>query len=442
IALACIPLRFINTISGDTIMCERWTDTAGTYACNIPFGTYELTPLIGDFTSGDTLTPTCPASGTSTITVSSGGVISDFAFECAKTDYFDAFINASANGFVPGDTSLLTIWSGDWFKGFRNSCFARSTTITLTLDPDLSYVSSYDGTAPTSVSGSVITWALTGANLNNFRSRIKVATATSVKLGDTLCSVAHVDTAVGFPDPDLSNNTHHYCRLAGVSSDPNMKEVNPAGKGSAGFIAANVPMTYTIHFQNTGTAPARGITVIDTLPATLDAASFHLLSSTHNCLLYKDGPVLRFRFNDIYLPDSGTDYYGSMGSVTYAIRQAPGLVPGDEIKNRAAIYFDYNEAIITNYTLNTIEFPTRIAAGDAVKARIFPNPAHTEINIECGTDCSASITDMLGRIVVPRQSSPARQLTIPVINIPAGLYLLQISDDKGNRQNSKIVVRH
>lgn len=388
------------------------------------------------------MTPTCPASGTSTITVSSSSFISDFAFACGRSDSFDAFIHVSSNGFVPGDTSLVTLWSGDWFKGFRNSCFARSTTISLTLDPNLSYVSSYDGTAPTSVSGSVVSWTLSGANLNNFQSRIKVATDTSVKLGDTLCSVAHVDTATGFPDPDLSNNTHHYCRQATASFDPNMKEVSPAGKGSEGFIAAKVPMTYTIHFQNTGTAPARGITVIDTLPPTLDAASFHLLSSTHNCLLYKDGPVLRFRFNDIYLPDSGTDYYGSMGSVTYAIRQAPGLAPGDEIKNRAAIYFDYNEAIITNDTRNTIEFPTRIATSDAVKARIFPNPAHTEINIECAADCSVSITDLLGRIVVPRQSSPARQFTIPVINIPTGFYLLQISDDKGNRQNSKIVIQH
>jgi hypothetical protein len=444
--LAWIPIRFINTITGDTITWNQWSDSAGNYACNVPFGTYEQTPLFSDFSSpasGDTLTPFCPASGKRTITPSSSSLISDFAYVCARADSFDAFINMMSNGFVPGDTSLISLWSGDWFRNFRNNCFARSTTITLTLDPRLSYASHYDGIAPTGISGSIISWTLTGANLNNFNSRVKIATASTVKLGDTLCSIAHVDTAAGFPDPDLLNNTQNHCRAATSSFDPNMKEVSPAGKGSEGFIAAAVPMTYTIHFQNTGTAPARGITVIDTLPVNLDAASFHLLSSTHNCLLYKDGSVLRFRFNDIYLPDSGANYYGSMGSITYAIRQTPGLTPGMEIKNRAAIYFDYNEPIITNYTLNTIEFPSRIIESHDITARIFPNPARHELNIEMGKAIpfSADLQDMLGRTVSSGKTGNGT-LRIPTQSVPSGFYLLHISDDKGNQLNTKIIIQH
>lgn len=91
--------------------------------------------------------------------------------------------------------------------------------------------------------------------------------------------------------------------------------------------------------------------------------------------LYKDNNAIKFRFEGIKLPDSGPGYWGSMGSVTYAIAQQKNL--GTMIRNTAAIYFDYNAPIITNTTLNTIEKPTGIESINlgTQTVIVYPNPA-------------------------------------------------------------------
>ena len=55
--------------------------------------------------------------------------------------------------------------------------------------------------------------------------------------------------------------------------DPNEKEVDDVTL-TPGELAAGKYLEYTIHFQNTGNAPASFIRVIDTLSANLDASTF------------------------------------------------------------------------------------------------------------------------------------------------------------------------
>lgn len=450
---AYIPIRVINTITSDTSYAFRWSDTAGNYAVDLPAGTYNITPMVNRTyygwwfgSSTDTLIPTCPSSGSVTLTVvAMGSYTRNFAYECKPVSSFDASVLVNSNCYVPGDTSLMKVWAGDWWRVYYYNCLSLTSTVTLTLDSKLSYACHYDGKAPASVVGKVITWNLSGNDLAHFNSRVKVAVATTATLGDTLRSTAYVAPATGVTDPNTSNNTYVYSRGVVSAFDPNMKEAAPSGKGKEGFIGKNTPMTYTIHFQNTGTAPARNITILDTLESDLVASSFHMISSTHNAMVYQEGKVLKFRFNNIYLPDSGSNYYGSMGSVTFGILPVRDLAAGTEIKNRAGIYFDYNEPIITNYALNTIDNTTsiqHISLGH-LAASVYPNPANTELTIKLDKNESivVSMIDMLGRTVANEQSQNGN-ISINTQNLAAGMYLLNIRDAAGNQQNTKVMVKH
>ena len=74
------------------------------------------------------------------------------------------------------------------------------------------------------------------------------------------------------------------------------------------------------------------------------------------------------------LQTDGVD--ASMGFVRYKINRTAGLSIGTEIKNTAAIYFDYNAAVITNTTISTIGEPTSVFNIDnsEMKVATLPNP--------------------------------------------------------------------
>ena len=70
-----------------------------------------------------------------------------------------------------------------------------------------------------------------------------------------------------------------------------------------------------------------------------------------------DEGVINFVFPEIMLPDSNSNEPASHGFVKFKIDQNPDNPPGSIIENKAAIYFDFNEPIITNYTIHTIGTP-------------------------------------------------------------------------------------
>ena len=139
------------------------------------------------------------------------------------------------------------------------------------------------------------------------------------------------------------------------SYDPNDKQGFPHGMGDNHFIRPGQDLEYLIRFQNTGTDTAFRVVVRDTLTGWLDAASVQPGVASHPYTWTLGGTgVLTFVFDDILLPDSNVNLAGSQGFVSFKIRQLPQLADGTEILNSAAIYFDYNDAVITNQTRHTI----------------------------------------------------------------------------------------
>src|SRR5690606_30194219 len=169
------------------------------------------------------------------------------------------------------------------------------------------------------------------------------------------------------------------------SYDPNIKEVSPAGLGTPGYIGTddNV-LDYTIHFQNTGNDTAFTVVVVDTFDTDLYIPSFELHGASHPVDYIIDGRTIQFIFNNILLVDSTTNEPLSHGLVSYSIEQNPGLAVGTEITNTAYIYFDYNDPIVTNTTLNTIADMNDVEeiASLLTNLLIYPNPFNDQITLQ------------------------------------------------------------
>ncbi len=194
------------------------------------------------------------------------------------------------------------------------------------------------------------------------------------------------------------------------SYDPNDKTGLPLGVEDEHYIERGQDITYTIRFQNTGTDTAFNIVIIDELPASLDPATLRLLGSSHpfEFLLHGEGRV-KFLFADIMLPDSNVNELLSHGFVKFSIAQKPDLPLGTTIENEAAIFFDFNEPIITNRTLHTLgeNFLVEVAAtnmlANGAEMEVFPNPLETMTNFRFKgveiSDGMLTVFDQQGRPV-------------------------------------------
>lgn len=281
----------------------------------------------------------------------------DFSLQCEDIDLY-----ASVNG--PGRAM-----PNDPFKIYASTgnigCTPSSGQLKMVLDPRVTYnaTNSYHpaDAVISAVTGDTLVWNFSnlsslsnGAYWNAFLSRIEVTPSTSVTIGDTL--FFSYWSTIPVNDVNTTNNQGSFRVEIVAAYDPNFKEVTPKGMESSGYIAADTEtLTYTVHFQNSGTASASNIYVIDTLDASIDPASLHIELTSHALSPeWLADNVVKFKFNNIQLPHEAVNEPGSHGQFTFSVRLQASLPLGTEIKNRAHIYFDYNPAIITNYTTNTL----------------------------------------------------------------------------------------
>ena len=140
------------------------------------------------------------------------------------------------------------------------------------------------------------------------------------------------------------------------SFDPNDKQGFPFGSTEKRCVDLNRHIDYLIRFQNTGTAPAFTVVITDQIDENLDLNTLEIVGSSHDFIVDLDqSGQLTFTFNDINLPDIKADEKGSNGFIKYKILPKKDIVLGTQVNNQAKIYFDFNEPVITNETLHTID---------------------------------------------------------------------------------------
>lgn len=165
------------------------------------------------------------------------------------------------------------------------------------------------------------------------------------------------------PTNDGAPYMETFCGTVIASCDPNLKYAVPAGVGEANEIDKDWKLDYTIQFQNTGTDTAFLVVIKDTLSENLDLNTIEVRGGSHPFTWNLNAErELTFRFENILLPDSTTNEPRSHGLVAFSIYPKSDLLPGDSITNRVGIYFDFNEAVITNTVLHTIRKPVVISS--------------------------------------------------------------------------------
>lgn len=232
-------------------------------------------------------------------------------------------------------------------------------------------------------------------------------------------------------DPDLANNAFVRSYPVMNSYDPNDKTVTPAGIGEEGYIDTDVEkLDYLIRFQNTGNAPAFNVYIDDTLDTDLDMAGLELMGSSHPMHLeIRDDRTLRFRFDDINLPDSTNDEANSHGYVAYRIPIRPDATHGTVIRNTAHIFFDLNPAVVTNTTVNTLADWVGVdETHTTTTIALAPNPVRNVLTFQSS---AARVGDMVrvfdqqGREVL-RTMVQGERTTLDVGALANGAYVLRV----------------
>jgi len=238
-----------------------------------------------------------------------------------------------------------------------------------------------------------------------------------------------------FAQDDADDFVDIDCRVIVGSYDPNLKAASPSGAGSQHLIGQNVPIEYVIHFQNTGTDTAFLVKLLDTLPVhVLDVNTFRPGASSHPCTWQiMDGRILEVTFDPIVLPDSNVNERASHGWFEYRMAQKSDLPNGSYIENKAAIYFDYNDPVITDPAWHTVGklsvsiFEPR--HGETHLWRVMGNPAQRTCLFEAQQPVSGAsrfeLADAQGRLLHSVEFS-GQQFAFERGALPAGLYFFKI----------------
>jgi len=398
-----------------------FTDQYGHYCAVVPEGTYVITVSSGTYSSGiitpQSITDTALANG-QTYNNNNFGIYTSPG-ECNLS------IKVTPNTTItPGFPAWYYIQVCNLGSNSANG------TVNLFYDPNLTY--NYSSPAATSQNSSafVASW-----DLNNLLPGdcqyywISLTADSNLTSGQPVFTLASV-TTTGCDDIDMSNNIDTLHQTTTASWDPNNKTVTPIGQGPGGNIGGNQQLTYTLNFQNTGTAPAVNIVIHDTISPNLNLATFKMLGASFPYTMQITGRVAIWKFNDIMLPDSAVDQQGSHGFVSFAINPVQSLPQGTQITNTGYMFFDYNAGVGTNTTLNTIDYTlsvNEITAGN-VTITLQPNPFNqlTTIKIE-GADGPYELKayDMMGKIIIDKLTGD-NVINIDRGNLASGMYMYEI----------------
>lgn len=335
--------------------------------------------------------------------------------------------------------------------GFRNSyqiCYQnigsipQDATISFSLNQlpnvgDVTIINADGG----QVSGYEIEWF--DNNLPIFTTICRTVTvelSPTVPLGHVFSLTATITATPSASDIDHLDNVSTFDQEVVGSYDPNDKTVFPA-QIPTNQLNDSFELEYLIRFQNTGTFPATFIEVIDTILPPLDISTIRVMAASHDYnLTFPEEGVVSWFFQNINLPDSTSNERESHGFIKFKIRVSGDLMLGDIVSNRAGIYFDYNEPVITNLSQAEVVLPTSVSEITNNKAlSVIPNPANglTLIRLESNQDgnATARLFNEHGEILTEFEL-PKEGAYLSVSNYPPGVYFIKVK-----KENALIVAK-
>jgi len=404
-----------------------FTNTNGDYTLLVPdSGNFQIFPDPENFYSPS---PT-------NYSVSFNGILqvdslNDFAFQ--PTGVFnDLCVNLSpASQFRTG-------MSASYLISYTNhGTTSISPTIVFYPDADINYISSIP--SATSVSPDSIVFSLPALQpFQNGQISIVVSVNLGLPIGTLINSGALILPIIGDDNPGC--NQSYWEVLTTGAVDPNDILVNRDTLFD--YELASPPwLEYLIRFQNTGNDTAFTVKVLNPIDTnSLNLASFEFVNSSHPVTISWTPweRSMEFVFDNIMLPDSNTNELLSHGFVRYRIQPKNSLVVGDSIQNFGAIYFDFNDPVITNTALTEIILFTSIKETHSSSLNVYPNPVTNEITLALkgvmGNEISIELSNMYGQMVMSLYAgnimSEYWTRKFDISDLSTGVYILSVTGQK------------
>ncbi|MEO0899149.1 MAG: FG-GAP-like repeat-containing protein [Bacteroidota bacterium] len=393
------------------------TDSAGNFEMKVEDGTFSV-----EAQATSIWTNACTASYDITVSGCSNDSTSTFGFTsgCSFPDL----------EVVMGSTPLRKGFTATYAISYENQGGneATNTQLKVYLDEHMDPASASPVWTSYDTTNSILIWDLGTLSLGETGTiYFEDSILTTSTIGDSLS--LSVAMSANESDCDNSNDSISLRQEVVGAIDPNDILVYPND-----WVNLGEQITYRIRFQNVGNFPATYVTIIDTLPENLDLESFEMEVASHEYQLELNGNIATWRFLNIDLPDSVSNEAESHGFVQFHIRPKVNVKQGEKITNRAAIIFDFNEAVITNTALIRVDIPNRFVVSDGLS--IYPNPAkhrmsfYLEANAAFGSQriIGYSITSTLGNELVKQWIKPTRVHEIEVDKLEPGIYYLRVFD--------------
>ncbi len=429
--LKSVHIKALNTSTG--LEYHTVTNSSGDYCFDLPPGNFILKPTYYLLDSAVVYPDSIIVNSTT------GGNFNarNFGFQSIVPINFGIYLGQSTMP-RPGFNYTLN-------ANVNNTGFLKGKgEVVLNYSPLLNYLSSSPAGGVVNTTAKTITWITDSINTgaqNIYSATFNLPIPTP--LGTSISSTATISALPGFTENDFSNNTSQLNTIAVGSFDPNDKSVSPSGAGFNGATMHGERLHYRINFQNTGTASAINIVVMDTLDTDVDMNTFLMERASHNYKLRTEGRVLIWRFENIQLPDSNTNEPLSHGFIEYSISPVPGLADGTEIKNTADIYFDFNPPVITNTTLNTMTNLVTSINGFTMNEsfNVYPVPAKDNVYVQNMDPCnlnsclfSVELYDITGK-KLHQFTNVQNNIRIDISTLASGVYYLKM------KNANKIVTR-
>ncbi|MBK7887452.1 MAG: T9SS type A sorting domain-containing protein [Bacteroidetes bacterium] len=340
------------------------------------------------------------------------GTFEDVCITITPLGNFRSGFNASYM-ITYGNYGNTTVTPTVYFYPYNNVTFQSATITPSQITPD-SVIWNLPALTPFQTGSIIVT-----VNVNP-----------GLSIGTLINSSAHIEPYATDDNPSCNNSNWEVYTTG--SFDPNDILVDEDTLTTTQL--SNAPwLEYIIRFQNTGNDTAFTVKILNPIDTNkLNLSTFEFTSASHpvnlNWINYQRN--MEFKFENILLVDSNTNEPLSHGFVRYRIQPKTTLTAGDSITNFAAIYFDFNEPVITNTAKTSIILPTGIASATPTqgKLHVFPNPSENSINIsgiqlENGK-AQLRLTDIYGKLILEKTVTTITSI-FETNQLSNGVYLIQ-----------------
>ena len=403
-----------------------------------PLTTFDLSYVIPSYLNSYY---TC-ATSYNNISVSAGSGANYYYFPVSEiTPFVDLETTIYANPPRPGFSRNCQLY----YKN-NSTITIPSGTITFTKD-NLETINSISISQPGTIAtanGFTYNFTNLAPQENRFISFIlQTPTIPTVNLGDLLMISSSVTPISGDVFPENNNST--LTQTVVGSYDPNEIYESRGPQIGINNFSINDYLTYTITFENTGTANAEFVRIENLLNSQLNPNSIEIINSSHIYDLKLENNKLTWFFYDINLPPTSLNPINSHGFVSYRIKPNPGFAVGTIIPNTANIFFDFNPAIVTN-TFNT-EFVAALgnATFESGNFMLVPNPATNSVQIQLKNSSerinTISIYDVLGNRVKSIESVNSEQIQIQTSELSSGIYIIEVINNTNLKEFKKLVIK-